>query len=58
MKYCTIGAYYWIDSVFEKHILLHTSSSWLIRVRFLHPWAETEPESLGVPSLKTQPRRP
>jgi len=37
--YCTIGSYYWTNSVFVKHILLHISGSWPIRVRFLHPWA-------------------
>jgi len=38
--YCTIRSYYWTGSVFEKHILLHTSGSWLwlIRVQFLHPY--------------------
>ena len=31
--------YYWTNSVFVKHILLHISGSWPIRVRFLNPWA-------------------
>ena len=35
LKYCTICP----DSVFEKHVLLHNSGSWLIRVRFIHSWA-------------------
>jgi len=32
-------SYYWTDSVFVKHILLHISGLWLIRVRLVHSWA-------------------
>ena len=39
LKHCTIGSYYWTNSVFVKHVLLHISGSWPIRVRFLHSWS-------------------
>jgi len=34
-----MSPYYWTDSVFVRHILLHISGSWLIRVRLVHSWA-------------------
>jgi len=37
--YCTIGSYHWTHSVVVKYILLHISSPWPTRVRWLHSWA-------------------
>ena len=36
----SIGPYDSTNSILEKHILLHTSGSWPITVRFLYSWAD------------------
>ena len=40
-------------SVVEKHILLHISGSWLIRVQLFHPWAALAGSSKNLESTRS-----